>query len=57
MYENKNNIIMVVGGMSIPMDKDIKLFTAVDRANIYKKRNPKARFIVQNVNGDIEYEA
>lgn len=41
----------------MPNDKNLDLFEAVDRANIYKKRNNKNIFVVlNNENGDVEYE-
>jgi len=43
--------------INMPGDKDLRLFEACDRAEIYKKRNPDRGFRVLNAeNGDVEYE-
>lgn len=41
----------------MPKDKDLGLFEAAYRADLYKKKNPTATFTVVNMeNGDVEYQ-
>lgn len=41
----------------MPDDHDLGLMEACWRADVYKKRNPKAVFTVVNeTNGDVEYQ-
>lgn len=41
----------------MPNDKNLRLFDACDRAEIYKRKNPSAVFSVVNMEtGDIEYQ-
>ncbi len=51
-------IIMYVNGttISMPLDTDLRLFEACEKADIYKRHNSKAVYSVVNDSGDIEYQ-
>ena len=62
-FKRKENtmyhIEMVVDSLYIrmPDDDNLELFEACDRANIYKKKNPKATFrVINSENLDLEME-
>lgn len=43
-------------GIDMPKDKSLGLFEACRRADIYKRNNPSATFIViHETTGDVEY--
>ena len=45
------------GTIDMPNDKNMRLLTACEYADIYKRKNPKAIFsVVNEETGDVEYQ-